>query len=290
MKTIEEIVKTQLSKTPELSFNRIDIEKRLALPAGRFTSAGPVLPILLAVILTVSFYLLLSVFPWTRITEMFTARGVIPYTIVLFTAWSLTIVVVKRFKVAVQEKALRLQLLPLDDPGFVITPASSQIILERLHQLVDDPKNFLLTRRIHLALANLRNIGNIADVDKILETQSDSDEAVVDSSYTVLRGFIWAIPVLGFIGTVLGLSVALGSFGGVLSNAQQMEELRTALHQVTGGLSTAFETTLEGLVGALCVHMAMTALQRREERFLDDCREYCQKYIVGRLRLSLKQN
>ena len=36
---------------------------------------------------------------------------------------------------------------------------------------------------------------------------------------TVLRGFIWAIPVLGFIGTVIGLTQAMGRFGAALKSA-----------------------------------------------------------------------
>ena len=82
----------------------------------------------------------------------------------------------------------------------------------------------------------------------------------------------------------------VGSFGGVLSNSQEMDQMRSALQEVTGGLSTAFETTLEGLVAALCIHMLMIMVQRREEQFLDECKDYCQKHIVGRLRLGTAQD
>ncbi len=195
------------------------------------------------------------------------------------------ILLIKYSKLKLQNKALALHILPTDDPGFILTPASAERVLKKLYNSVDDPRHFLLTRRIYVALANLKNMGDIGDVDKVLSTQADNDEANIDTSYTILRGFVWAIPVLGFIGTVLGLSVALGSFGDVLSNAGEMSELKTALQNVTGGLSTAFETTLEGLVSALCIQMLMTGMQRKEEQFLDACRDYCQKNIVGRLRL-----
>ena len=290
MKTVADLVKEASSAEPELSFDRSDIEKRLAFPAGRFTSPGSLLAPVGAVMLTVAFYAVLSVVPLSHVVTMFTERGVIPYCIVLLTGWSIMIVTIKFCKIGVQEKALRISILPTDDPGFVLTPISAQTVLEQLHVTVDDPKKFFLTRRIQIALANLKNIGNITDVDKILSTQAENDEAMVESSYTTLRGFIWAIPVLGFIGTVLGLSIALGSFTGVLTNTQQMDQMRSALQEVTGGLSTAFETTLEGLVAALCVHMLMIMVQRREEQFLDECKDYCQKHIIGRLRLSTAQD
>ncbi|HUU43845.1 MAG TPA: MotA/TolQ/ExbB proton channel family protein, partial [Planctomycetota bacterium] len=209
-----------------------------------------------------------------------------PYVVTFLTAWSLVMLWVKGRKLKLQRRALGLNLIPTDDPGFILTPASAEHVLERLYQSVDDPKHFLLTRRIHNALANLRNMGRVGDVDAVLQTQADNDEGLMESSYTVLRGFIWAIPVLGFIGTVWGLSQALGSFGNVLNRAAEMEDLRSALQNVTGGLATAFETTLVALVAALGIHMLMVFVRRREERFLDDCRDYCQKYLVGRLRLT----
>lgn len=290
MKTVSDLVNKELPQKPRLSFDRTDIEKRFLFPSGRFTSCGPLLAPIGAIILTVLFYVLISFAPSERMVDMFTKRSVIPYLIVFFTAWSVMIILIKSSKIALQEKALKLSILPVDDPGFILTPASAQAVLETLHSSVEDTKNFILTRRVQIALSNLRNMGNISDVDKVLGTQAENDEAMVDSSYTALRGFIWAIPVLGFIGTVLGLSVALGSFGNVLSNSEQMEQMRSALQQVTGGLSTAFETTLQGLVAALCVHMLMLTVQRREEKFLDECKEYCQKYIIGRLRLSAAQD
>jgi biopolymer transport protein ExbB/TolQ len=281
--TLEELARG--ASDPVLSFDHSDIEKRLMFPPGQFTSPGPILAPLLAVFATVGFYALMSLIPGTLLGDMFTKRGVVPYVIVFLSAWSLAILLVKSMKLSLQKKALKLRFLPTDDPGFVINPASALNVLEKLYRSVDDPKHFLLTRRINLALANLRNMGRIGDVGEMLSVQADNDEALVDSSYTVLKGFIWAIPVLGFIGTVLGLSTALGAFGGVLSSADKVDQLRSALQDVTGGLSTAFETTLQGLVAALCIHLLMIGVQRREEQFLDGCKDYCQKYIVGRLRL-----
>jgi biopolymer transport protein ExbB/TolQ len=248
-----------------------------------------VLVLLGAVALTVAFYGALSLAGSNAVTDMFTRRSAVPYVIVLLTAWSLMILFVKSRKLALQRRALALSILPTDDPGFVLTPDSAELILKKLYLLVDDPRHFLLTRRIQQALSNLRNMRRIGDVDEVLATQADNDEAQVDSSYTVLRGLIWAVPVLGFIGTVWGLSQALGSFGAVLARAGEMAELKTALQGVTGGLSTAFETTLVGLVAALCIHMLMIMVRRGEEQFLDDCRDYCQKHLVGRLRLSAAQ-
>lgn len=290
MKTLSDMAKEQSGSDERLSLDRADIERRLGLPAGPFTSPGAVMTLLGAAVLTVAFYALLTRIPESAFTSMFTQRGVVPYVIVFFSSWSVMILLVKLGKLRAQRKALAIDLLPEDDPGFVLTVASAQNVLERLYRSVDDPQRFLLTKRIHNALANLKNIGRAGDVDEILRTQAENDEAVVDSSYTVVRGLIWAIPVLGFIGTVQGLSGALGSFWGVVSKAGEIAEMRDALQGVTGGLSTAFETTLIGLVAALAIHLIMIFVRRREEQFLDACKDYCQKYVVGRLRLSMDRS
>lgn len=286
MGTIRDMVEKEADARPELSFDRSDIERRFMLPAGRFTTPGPLLAPLGAFALMVAFYGALAFTPEAYISVMFTQRSAVPYVIVFLTAWSLMLLIVKNSKLRLQRRALALRALPEDDPGFILTPASAEQVLRRIHQRVEDAQQFLLTRRITNALSNLQNMGRIGDVDEVLSTQADSDEGQVESGYTILLGFIWAIPVLGFIGTVWGLSIALGRFGGVLANAEQIGDLRASLQGVTGGLSTAFETTLQGLVAALSIHMLMIMTRSREERFLDECREYCQRFIVGRLRLE----
>jgi biopolymer transport protein ExbB/TolQ len=269
-----------------VSFDRQDIERRLGMPAGRYTSAGPLLAPILAALITAAFYGVLAVFPESLLSEMFTRNPAISGAIVLLGVWALMIVAIKGAKLRLQRRALSLEIVPTDTPGFVLTPASVEEVLVQVRRNVDDPDKILLTRRIYHSLSNLRNVGRISDVADVLRTQAENDEAQADSSYTVLRGFIWAIPVLGFIGTVLGLSLAMSSFGDVLEKAGQMDELRDALKEVVAGLAVAFETTLQGLVAALTVHLLMTRVRRKEEQFLDDCKEYCHRNVVGRLRLG----
>jgi len=289
MTTMSDLVRKHAQGEPDISFGRMDIERRIGFPSGRHTAAGPLLAPLLGVVLAVSFYAILALLPQAWWVATFTQRGPVQYAIILFTFWSAAIIFVKYFKLRLQRKALKIRLLPPEDPGFILTPDSAEQVLRNLFRAVDDPDKFLLAKRIHNALANLRNIRRIGDVADVLATEADNDEGAMESSYTFLRGLIWAIPVLGFIGTVMGLSIALGSFWAVVAHADQMDQLRAALQKVTGGLATAFETTLVGLVAALLIHLLMISVKHREERFLDECRDYCQKQVVSRLKLFLPE-
>jgi biopolymer transport protein ExbB/TolQ len=141
-----------------------------------------------------------------------------------------------------------------------------------------------------VALSNLRNLGAVGDVDDILRSQAAQDESQMETSYAIVQGFVWAIPVLGFIGTVLGLSMAIGSFTAVLGTGQDVSAITGALGNVTAGLATAFDTTLVALVAALVIQLLMVMTKKSEEEFLDEAMEYGLRNVVGRLRLESPTN
>lgn len=267
-----------------LSWVRSDPEQRLAFRGGRFTRVNTWCALLIGVIFTTGFYAILYLAPDSYLAVTFTQRGPIPYCITVFFFWSLAILMLKFFKLRLQKRALDMVIVP-ENPEFVLSPLTVEDVVGRIYQVVDDPKHFTLFNRISVALANLRNLGRVADVDEILQTQAGSDESVMETSYSLIQGFVWAIPVLGFIGTVQGLSAAIGGFGSVLATTEELSQVKDALKDVTGGLSVAFETTMQGLVAALIVQLLLTALKKSEEEFLDACSEYCVRHIVGRLRL-----
>lgn len=268
-----------------LSWARDDIEQRLGFRGGRFTRVNTRLSALLAAVASVAFYAALLPIRRTYFGAMFLDRGPIPYAITFFTAWAGVILLLKWSKLRLQQRALSIDVVPTT-PDFVLSPRTVDEVQTRILHAVEDPRQFVLFNRIALALSNLRNLGRVADVDEILQTQAGNDESVMETSYSLVQGFVWAIPVLGFIGTVQGLSLAIGAFGAVLTRSSEMSEVKEALRGVTGGLSIAFETTLQGLVAALAVQLLLTVLKKNEEEFLDGCTEYCTRRIVGRLRLS----
>jgi biopolymer transport protein ExbB/TolQ len=219
------------------------------------------------------------------IAEMYLRSGnqftIIPATIFFFVG--VMVLWLKQFKLRFQEQALDFAAVP-DAPDFVLNETTAAAILARVHEKVDHPRHFVLFNRIDRALSNLRNIGQINDVSSILRAQAENDEDQIASSYTLINGLVWAIPVLGFIGTVQGLSIAIGNFGATLETAMDLSVIRGSLKGVTAGLSTAFETTLVALIYALILQLWITVQQKREMAFLDACNDYCHSHVVSRLR------
>lgn len=268
-----------------LSWNRSDPEQRLLFRGGRFTRVNNFCSFLLALIGTCLFYTALIPLHEEYVAQMFTERGRVPYAIVFFFFWAMAILVLKSLKLKLQRKTLRLPILP-ENSEFVLSPTTVGEVTKKIHQVVDEPRQFILLNRIEIALSNLKNLGRVADLDEILRSQGEQDESTVETSYSIINGFVWAIPVLGFIGTVEGLSISIGGFGDVLATTEQLSEIKSSLQGVTSGLAIAFETTLQGLVAALIVQLFLNQTKKQEEEFLDDCAEYCIRNIVGRLRLA----
>ena len=289
----EEVVSPPVSPfSPEdfqLNWSKQDIEQRCGFSGGRFTSVNKVFTLLIATILTIVFYLALiyGLRPQPRfhpITAMFLERGFVPYPTMLLFFWALSILFIKWRKIAFQSEALRLSAVP-QQPDFVLNAESARAVLDRVHSLVDSTTHFLLLNRIERALSNLQNIGHVSDVSTILRNQADYDQERAASSYALVNSFIWAIPVLGFIGTVLGLRAAIGALGLTLQAGSDMAALRQSLQGVTAGLATKFETTLIALVCAVIIQLIVAFVQSREADFLDACSDYCHAHVAARLKL-----
>ncbi len=274
----------------KLDWSSSDIECRFALKGGKFTAPGTLLPFMIGLIMTTA---LLSLLYWAyrqdwHVGRMFFERGPVPFPIVLLACWCLGFIWVKRRKQIFQEQALKIVVVP-SDPAYAITPETASVVLDTIYETVDSPRHFILFNRIENALANLKNMGRIGDVDEILKSQAENDENIIESSYTQIKGFIWAIPVLGFIGTVMGLSTAIGSFGAILQKSTEFSQIKGGLQTVTGGLATAFDTTFIALVAALFIQILLNWIKQKDEALLDECTEYCMRNVIARLRLQPPQ-
>ena len=281
---------------PELlAWSQSDIENRLGFKGGRYTSVNHALAFLIGAVLTGILYALM-VFVFSRVPGVSKIAtiymrpsnqfAVIPATLFFF--GGISVLILKGKKLKFQERALKLSAVPAE-PEFVLNETTAATVLNRIHSLVDHPRHFVLLNRIDRALSNFKNIGQVNDVSAILRAQAENDEDQVASSYTVVNGLVWAIPVLGFIGTVLGLSLAIGRFTSTLQAGGDLTLIRASLQGVTGGLATAFESTLVALTFTLILQLVITFQQKREMAFLDDCNDYCHSHIVSKLRVAERQ-
>jgi len=238
----------------------------------------------------------------TFIGQLFIQRGPMPYFITLVTCWGLAMLVLKHLAVKKQMSyaELELELIPLEI-GVQITPDNVEQFLEHLGALPVPQRYSILGRRIQGALEHFKSRNSVPEVQEYLATQSEIDSSGVDSGYTLLRAFIWAIPILGFIGTVMGISTAVSGLDAAIAPAQPAaaapaqpgaapaaptsgaDKLMDGLGTVTAGLATAFDTTLIALVMAILLLFPTESLRRIEYSMLDRIEAFANESLLRRM-------
>jgi len=171
------------------------------------------------------------------------------------------------------------KLLPqiLEREGGRIPPGDLMVRLrdELLHTCPFPGEANLLFGRCHAALARLSRQGSTGGGEEVLDEESaaDTERRRMQASYLLPRFWVWAIPILGFIGTVWGISRAIEGFAGSMDavgdqglNIQQA--LARNLPDVTANLATAFDTTFLALVLSVPLMLLMTWAEKKEENYL----------------------
>ena len=278
---------TAVTTQPKLDARIGDIECMIGFPSGRYTVASAPLWLGVAAVMTILVALFLVIVAPDGYLLLMMNRCWTNWAVVFFSWWCLGILLAKWIKTSIQLRALRAVDIVPRRGDFILSPGTSGDVLRRIKAVAERPKDFLLFRRIDMALSNLGNIGEVRDVGAVLESQADSDGSSVDSSYTVIRSLIWTIPILGFIGTVVGLSQAIGSFTDVLTQTgSDAGSIKSKLGPVVGGLATAFETTLVALVAAVIIQLLSTWVYKREEALLDGITDFTTENVLSRLKLT----
>ena len=274
---IQTSVKKTTSTTPRKKQNQEFVDG---------TNVNLMLSGLLGLGASVVFFLLVAPFYGTYFGKLFIKPGDtafwVPIALVFMMCWSGVILVLKVRKLKKQRASMLFDLLP-NDISEEITLNNFPQFIKHVNDLPIDPRESFLINRVRRGLEHFWVRKSAPEVGTILSSQSEIDANSVDSSYTILNVFIWAIPIMGFIGTVIGISAAVGGFSGSLDATEDISKLKDSLNGVTGGLATAFDTTLVALVMSMLVMFPSSSIQKAEEDLLNWVDEYCNENLLKRL-------
>ena len=251
------------------------------------TQPSVVLSCLLALACSTAFYALgpFLLLRDTYFYHLFCGHGWVPYALIFLFCCALWALLLKFPLIHQELGAFDLNLLPEEAEGFIEATTSRQI-LSRIGRLTANQKSLLLVARVRQGLLRLNQLGTAEKLDDLLRYRAETDANATDSSYSLPRFIIWAIPVLGFVGTVLGISNGVQSFSTLIQNAADLEGLRESLKGVTYGLGQAFETTMIALCMSLFLMLLMSVLQRREDRLLTAVDEYCMEHLLQKAKFT----
>jgi biopolymer transport protein ExbB/TolQ len=130
-----------------------------------------------------------------------------------------------------------------------------------------------LPRRLREALDLVVRTGSADGLQDHLKYLSDLDAARAAQSYGLVRFVIWAIPIMGFLGTVIGITVAIASL-----SPTELENISG----VVAGLGTAFDTTATALALSMVLMFMQFVIDRYEQALLGEVDQAAWAALAGR--------
>lgn len=243
---------------------------------GFFLFVGSFIPALLSIGITLvlSFLLLSFSKEGFYFRRVITPEGgllakTIPFATIVLFFWSLIDLYLKYRRSRQEEKIFQIQL---------VQTLPKTLTKENVKETILQLERHLPAQVIQRIITSSQRVFLMRDAREEREVIRQQTELEFDSNnakYTTLRLFIWAMPILGFIGTVLGIGWAMGNFSGFLSSDLEVETIKSELSKVAQGLSLAFDTTLLGLVCSLLAMVGATYMRKRDEQLITDAEIYC---------------
>jgi len=158
------------------------------------------------------------------------------------------------------------------EPGDVVEDCNT--LTGRLDRLPPWQQHDHLVGRLREALEHVRRHGSSETLDDQLKYLADLDAGRLHSSYALVRVIIWAIPILGFLGTVVGITMAIANLSpGAVEDS---------LPEVITGLSVAFATTTQALVLSILLMFAQYYVDQKENALLARVDERAAAELDGR--------
>jgi hypothetical protein len=190
--------------------------------------------------------------------------------------WAGFILLSRYLETCRQRRAFALGLLPTDE-GARILHEDARPLQRKVEQLTEKRGPFILGNMIRLALAKYATSRSSKEVSETVRTQAEVEQGRLVTSMATVHYLAWAIPAIGFLGTVRGLAGSLTMTG--------QDDLETAefIRGATTHLNVAFDCTLIALVLSLGVMFLVHSVQRDEEALVIDCQQYCLEHLVNRI-------
>lgn len=113
---------------------------------------------------------------------------------------------------------------------------------------------------------------SIDSLEGHLSYLADLASGRLHDSYALIRTITWAVPILGFLGTVIGITMAIANI--------TPDQLQSSLPQVTAGLAVAFDTTALSLALSMILVFTTFIVERTEQRTLDDIEDFGIKQLI----------
>lgn len=232
----------------------------------------------LGLAIAIAIYALLFPFQNSFIGVLLYDRGITQYLAIFFAGIVGSITLLKFIKIQTEAQAIGQLWIP---PNIALDDPTSRQLAKLEHNL--SSSGYLLTARCSRVLKAYLESGSRKTATELALDDSSFYLSASESSYSVPKILVWAIPLLGFIGTVVGISRAVNGFSGFLEEAAAIEQIKEGIGTVTSGLAVAFDTTLLALFLSVLVMIPLVLVERSESRLLLAVDVYINERLLPKL-------
>jgi biopolymer transport protein ExbB/TolQ len=134
------------------------------------------------------------------------------------------------------------------------------LVEEKLNALSPSLQETVFAGRVRDACLHVRSRKSAAGLNDHLKYLADVAADRLHAGYALVRTITWAVPILGFLGTVIGITLAISNL--------TPEQLESSLNAVTGGLGVAFDTTALALTLSVVLVFMSFVVERAEQGIL----------------------
>jgi biopolymer transport protein ExbB/TolQ len=187
--------------------------------------------------------------------------------------WALFIMGAKWRRSSRERALLDADLVPVA-PGARILPEDAREYARQIQALPEKERRLLLPRAALAVLNRFRSTRSIQDASATAREVCAAESDRLDSELAMIRYIAWAIPSIGFIGTVRGIGDAL---------TQAHRAVQGDISGVTESLGTAFNSTFIALLLSLLLMFVLHQLQLRQERQVLDTEGYLDERLLANL-------
>jgi len=201
---------------------------------------------------------------------------------IIFCLWGMIILAYKLVHVTKERSLFKYDFVRVQ-PGERIIPDDALDRYKEMKTAVErEPKwrERLLPECLLASLHRFHATSSIQDAANASKERSDLAGDQLDSSLSLVRYIAWAIPAIGFVGTVRGI-------GEALNHAEAA--IKGDISEVTSGLGLAFNSTFVGLALCIVLMFFLHMVQARQEAFIIEVQTFCRDKLIDVMKVPTKE-
>jgi biopolymer transport protein ExbB/TolQ len=185
----------------------------------------------------------------------------------------IAILLVKYFTILSQRRQLqRSPILPPNPQPLPVHQTNNDLDFVQAHEKKYGVSP--LTERLKIHLQSLRRSGTTSNLNAEIRSRAEDAAGKADADYGLVRLILWAIPMLGFLGTVIGITTALDNL--------DLTTIAESSKKLSEGLAVAFDTTGLAIALDVALFFVQFLVYREESNLLSATDQLTEMELCGR--------